>query len=108
MEGGIRMPTVMMWRGHIKPGTNIDVPTSLMDIFPTLQSAVWNNNYTEPDRIIDGRNIYPLLTGADLTPPHKFLVHYCGSKVHAARYTPGDGELPTYILNVSHIFQTHS
>lgn len=90
MDGGIRVPTAIMWRQHIKPETVIDVPTSLMDIFPTLLSTVWNEPLPQ-DRIIDGKNIYPLLTGNDSTPPHKLLFHYCGTEIHAARYTPGDG-----------------
>lgn len=91
MDGGIRVPSVMMWKNHIKPQTVIDVPTSLMDIFPTLVSAVFRGTLPD-DRIIDGKNIYPLLTGKDSTPPHRFLFHYCGTDIHAARYTPGNGE----------------
>jgi len=84
------MPTVAMWKGNIKPNTTIDVPTSHMDILPTLLS-IWGEA-TPTDRIIDGRNIYPLLTGQDLTPPHRFLMHYCGTEIHAARYTPDNGK----------------
>lgn len=90
MEGGIRVPTVMMWKNHIKPQTVIDVPTSLMDVFPTLVASVFKEKLPM-DRVIDGRNIYPLLSGKDPTPPHKFLFHYCGTDIHAARYTPGNG-----------------
>lgn len=36
MEGGIRVPTVAMWPGVIQPQTHIDLPTSQMDLFPTL------------------------------------------------------------------------
>lgn len=39
MEGGIRVPTVMRWPGVIKPGTVIDVPTSQLDLLPTLLDA---------------------------------------------------------------------
>jgi arylsulfatase A-like enzyme len=91
MDGGIRMPTVAMWRGHIPPGTVVDVPTSHTDVFPTL-SAVWSEPLPE-DRVIDGRNIYPLLTGASREPPHRLLVHYCGDDLQAVRYVPGNGQL---------------
>ena len=91
MDGGIRVPTVAMWRGHIPPGSVVDVPTSLMDVFPTLSAAVWSTPLPA-DRDIDGRNIYPLLTGRDSRPPHRFLVHYCGTHIHAVRCVADNGQ----------------
>jgi arylsulfatase A-like enzyme len=91
MEGGIRVPTVAMWKGHIPAGSVVDVPTSQMDIFPTLSEAIWSEPLPS-DRIIDGKNIYPLLTEVNTTPPHRFLVHYCGTDLHAVRYVPGNGD----------------
>ena len=91
MDGGIRMPSVARWPGHIPPNTNIDVPTSQMDIMPTLL-AVWGQSLPS-DRVIDGLNIYPLLTGANASPPHRYLFHYCGVEIHSARYTPDSGTM---------------
>ena len=90
MEGGIRVPTVAMWPGKIPPGTVIDVPTSQMDVFATLAALL--HLPLPADRIIDGVDIMPLLTGKSQSPPHEFLFHYCGDQLHAARYTPGDGK----------------
>ena len=90
MDGGIRVPTALMWRGHIPAGSVIDVPTSQMDVFPTLSAGI----LSEPlpaDRTVDGRNILPLLSGSDTTPPHRFLIHYCGTDIQAARYVPENG-----------------
>lgn len=91
MDGGIRVPAVAMWKDHIQPGTVIDVPTSLMDILPTLRESVFKNPVDE-DIIIDGENIYPILAGVSQKPPHKVLLHYCCREVLAARYTPQDGK----------------
>lgn len=91
MDGGIRVPTAVMWPGHIPSGSVIDIPTSQMDIFPTLSEAILSEPLPN-DRVIDGQNLLPLLSGSDTTPPHRFLIHYCGTDIHAARYIPGDGK----------------
>lgn len=38
-EGGVRVPTLIRWPGHIKPGTEINGIQTTMDIFATLASA---------------------------------------------------------------------
>ena len=90
MEGGIRVPTAARWPGVIPPGSVIDVPTSLMDVMPTVTNIIQGQLPT--DRIIDGVDIGAILSGDSVKPPHEFFVHYCGHMIHAARYTPGDGE----------------
>jgi len=60
-EGGIRIPALVRWPGTIKPGQiNMEMATSL-DIFPT----VLNIAGIEPpsDRVLDGKNILPMLLG---------------------------------------------
>ena len=90
MEGGIRVPTVIRWPGVVPANTVITVPTSHMDINPTVGHIVGADLPT--DRPIDGVNILPLLKNeAGVKPPHEFLVHYCGTMIHSARWTPGDG-----------------
>ena len=39
-EGGIRVPTAISWPGHIPPDVTIDVPTSQMDVLPTLLDVI--------------------------------------------------------------------
>jgi len=88
MDGGIRIPTAAMWKGHIKPGTIINLPTSHMDLMPTFL-AMWGQSLPT-DRVIDGVNIYPLLSGQSDKPPHSIMLHYCGTEVHSARYIPNN------------------
>ncbi len=38
-EGGVRVPTLIRWPGHIKPGTEINGIQTTMDIFATLATA---------------------------------------------------------------------
>ena len=91
MDGGIRVPTLIRWPSVVKAGTVIDVPTSMMDVLPTVVSVI--DGRLPTDRTIDGVNILPLLsTDRNARPPHDLLVHYCCQSIHAARYTPGNGK----------------
>ncbi|XP_066269119.1 steryl-sulfatase-like isoform X2 [Branchiostoma lanceolatum] len=90
-EGGIRMPTLVQWPRKIKPGTVVSEATSQMDIFPTVADIL--QAPLPLDRVIDGRNILPLLGGAKQPSPHDFLFHYCGEYLHAVRYRPRDGNV---------------
>lgn len=88
-EGGIRVPTVVSWPGHVPSGLKIEVSTSHLDVMPTLLALAG----AEPprDRIVDGNNILPLLRNESTAPSHEFLFHYCGIHIHAVRYVPRDG-----------------
>lgn len=35
-EGGIRVPGIYRWSGHLPAGVTVDHPTSLLDMMPTL------------------------------------------------------------------------
>jgi uncharacterized sulfatase len=61
-EGGIRVPMFVRWPQRIKPGTRIDTPVTHVDVFPTLAAAA--DAPLPTDRIIDGRSMLPLATGA--------------------------------------------
>ncbi|XP_070564500.1 steryl-sulfatase-like [Ptychodera flava] len=75
-EGGIRVPTVVRYPPMIPRGIEISVPTSTMDVFPTIASLAGVD--LPHDRVIDGRDLMPLLRGNSTAPPHDLLFHYCG------------------------------
>ncbi|XP_075119739.1 arylsulfatase D-like [Leptodactylus fuscus] len=83
-EGGIRVPGILRWPGVIPSDVEIDEPTSLMDIYPTLVSL--GGGELPNDRIIDGRNLMPLVTKQSPHSEHEFLFHYCGTSLHAVRW----------------------
>jgi arylsulfatase A-like enzyme len=58
-EGGIRVPGIIEWEGHIEPGIT-DFPASTMDIFPTLLDVLnMSDDYMlQP---ADGASIKPLI-----------------------------------------------
>lgn len=66
-EGGIRVPGIFCWPGHIPAGQVIDEPCAAMDIFPTLLTLAGGDPAAYQ---LDGTNILPVLTeGAP--SPHK-------------------------------------
>lgn len=48
--------------------------------------------HTCPCRIIDGRDLMPLLRGSRMHSEHEFLFHYCNAYLNAVRWWPRDGE----------------
>ncbi|KAM6446339.1 arylsulfatase D-like isoform 1-T1 [Liasis olivaceus] len=87
-EGGIRVPGLLRWPGMLPVNTVLDEPTSLMDIFPTVIHLAGKD--VPQDRIIDGRNLLPLLQQKVKHSEHEFLFHYCGSYLHAVRWHQKD------------------
>ncbi|XP_065771864.1 steryl-sulfatase [Muntiacus reevesi] len=85
-EGGIRVPGIVRWPGVIPAGLEIDQPTSNMDIFPTVAKLA--GSPLPQDRIIDGRDLMPLLQGQTQRSGHEFLFHYCNSYLNAVRWNP--------------------
>jgi len=47
-------------------------------------------------RVIDGRDLMPLLQGTVEHSEHKFLFHYCGTHLHAVRWHQKDSECNYY------------
>ncbi|XP_014674019.1 PREDICTED: arylsulfatase H-like [Priapulus caudatus] len=88
MEGALRVPTAMMWPGVVPAGRVVHQPTSLMDVLPTLCHVL--DVPLPANRVIDGRNVWPLITGRADETPHDVMFHYCGRDIHAARYSPKD------------------
>ncbi|XP_077610862.1 arylsulfatase F [Crocuta crocuta] len=102
-EGGIRVPGLVRWPGRLPAGKAIEEPTSLMDVFPTL--AAVSGSTVPHDRVIDGRDLMPLLQGDVQRSEHEFLFHYCGLFLHAARWHPQDSEAVWKVHYVTPVFQ---
>ncbi|XP_045393632.1 arylsulfatase H isoform X2 [Lemur catta] len=87
-DGGIRVPGILRWPTVLEPGLVVDEPTSLMDIYPTLSYI--GGGILPQDRVIDGRNLMPLLEGRTSHSDHEFLFHYCGVYLHTVRWHQKD------------------
>ena len=83
-EGGIRVPGVARWPGHIKPGTISDIPVIGSDIFATILSIAEIPIPTE--RTIDGVNMVPAFSGKPLTrkTPLFWRTHVCQANDRSA------------------------
>lgn len=70
-EGGLRVPYVAKWPGHITPGARYRPPVSNIDIMPTVVAAAGGTIPT--DRTIDGVNLLPFLGGHPAVQPARPL-----------------------------------
>jgi arylsulfatase A-like enzyme len=70
-EGGIHVPFVMKWKGHLPEGETYGSPIISLDIFSTAAAVAGARLPT--DRPIDGVDLMPLLTGKGSPQPHDKL-----------------------------------
>ena len=83
-EGGVRVPFVARWPGRIPAGAVGTLPAMTIDLLPTLAKLAGAPVSTE--RIIDGRDIWPLVAGQrDAQDPHDAFYFYWGTELHAIR-----------------------
>ena len=67
-EGGVNVPFYMKWKGHIPAGMVYQNPVSAMDIFTT--SVHLAECRLPDDRVYDGIDLLPYLTGKNEGLPH--------------------------------------
>jgi arylsulfatase A-like enzyme len=101
LEGGLRIPALISWPGHISPGRTTDQVAISMDWMPTLLAAAG----TAPDSDFpsDGVNLLPILTQNVAPVPRKLFWRYKAGWQRAAR----DGDFKylkildnTFLFNV--------
>ncbi len=71
-EGGTRVPFMLRWPGHIKAGMVYRQAVSLLDVLPTSAAAAGAK--LPADRVYDGVDLLPFLTGRKTGMPHDALV----------------------------------
>jgi arylsulfatase A-like enzyme len=71
LEGGIRIPFMLQWKGRIPAGKTYDHPVISLDILPTALAAAGSKPV--PEDKLDGGNLLPFLTGENATAPHETL-----------------------------------
>ena len=69
-EGGVRVPTIVRWAGHIDAGSVSDRVSGFEDWMPTLLELIGASN--KPPAGIDGISLAPTLLGEE-QPPRPFL-----------------------------------
>ena len=84
LEGGVRVPFVAYWPGKIPAGRENDEAITGMDLLPTVSKLAGGK--VPSDRVIDGKDIWPLLAGQpDATSPHQAIYYLRGRGVQAIR-----------------------
>jgi arylsulfatase A len=83
-EGGHRVPTIFRWRSRIPAGREIGELATGMDLLPTLARLAGATLPT--DRILDGHDLWPLLSGADdAVSPYERFFYYRSGELQAVR-----------------------
>ena len=96
-EGGVRVPLIVRWPGHVPAKRVSDEPFMAIDWLPTVAEIVGGKG---PSRQIDGVSAKSLLLGdAGARPIHDALAFYAGEELHAVRSG-------TYKLHFPHPYLT--
>ena len=84
-EGGMREPCIMRWPAKIPAGTTCAEVATIMDMLPTVAKLAGGAAPT--DRVIDGKDIWPLMAGAPgaKTPYEAFFYHTSRGRLAAVR-----------------------
>ena len=85
-EGGMREPAIAWWPGTITAGTVNMHLASTMDLLPT--AAALAGAELPRDRVIDGRNLLPLLSGESDEAIHEAFFYYRDETLYAVRMGP--------------------
>ena len=123
-EGAFRVPALVRWPGHIKPGSVSNEIMSQLDWFPTLLAAAGDPGVTERllvgDKVgdvtykvhLDGYNFLPYLTGQTPKGPRESYFYFSDEgDLMALRYDnwkfnfavqPAEGTLAVWIHEFDH------
>ena len=86
-EGGMRVPGIMRWPGSIPEGLVQDELATAMDVLPTVARLAGAR--PPRDRILDGKDIWPLMSGQDgAKTPHEAFYYYRDERLQAVRSGP--------------------
>ena len=88
-EGGMRVPCVVRWPGRIPAGSSCGAITSTLDLLPTF--ALLAGGKLPPNRVIDGKDIWPILSGRSRDHPREAFFYYQMDQLQAVR--SGDWKL---------------
>jgi len=91
LEGGVRVPFVVQWKGRIPAGSVYDQPVIQLDILPTALAAAGVR--IRPEWDLDGVDLIPYLKREISGPPHESLFWRQGKQMAIRK---GDWKLVRY------------
>lgn len=86
-EGGVRVPCIVWWKGHIRPAVNTEV-ASLFDWFPTVAAL---SGAELPNVRLDGYDLTPVLQGTGHRASQDYA--YFRNNHDVSAYRSGDWKL---------------
>jgi arylsulfatase A-like enzyme len=79
LEGGVRVPFCVQWKGRIPAGRTFDHPIIQLDILPTAIAAAGGT--IDPAWKLDGKNLLPFIADKAVDgPPHETLYWRFGAQ----------------------------
>jgi arylsulfatase A-like enzyme len=93
LEGGIRVPFVLAWKGVVPAGVTYDQPVIQMDLTATALTVAGLD--VKPEWKLDGVDLLPFVQGKVTTSPHESLYWRLGSQMALRQ---GDWKLVKYTL----------
>ncbi len=81
-EGGVRVPLIARWPGHVPAGRVCDEMITGIDLMPTIAKII---NAPLSDRKIDGQDLSPLLLNVEDAKGRDVFAYYSGTELHAVR-----------------------
>lgn len=106
LEGGIRVPFCLQWKGKLPAGKTYDQPIIQLDILPTCLAAAGSplnaggKGVAKSDNI-DGVNLLPYLEGKKTGPPHEALFWRFGNELAMRK---GDWNIVRYDNTGVHLY----
>lgn len=82
-EGGMRVPCIVRWPERVPAGSSSGALTCTMDLLPT--AAAISGSKLPADRLIDGKNIWPILSGKSKSHPREAFFYYQMDQLQAVR-----------------------
>ena len=83
MEGGMRVPALAWWPGHVPAGTTSDAMATTMDVLPTFAALA---GAPLPERPLDGHDVRPILFGEPgAASPYEAFFYYMKDQLQAVR-----------------------
>ncbi len=76
-EGGMRVPGIFWWPGKIPAGNRTSEIAANMDLLPTVAELA--DVELPEERTLDGRSLWPLLSGNTQEGPHDMFYYFGGS-----------------------------
>jgi arylsulfatase A len=86
-EGGLRVPAIVRWPGHIPPGQVSAEMATTMDLHATILELA---GAPPPERPLDGLDVWPVLAEGAASPRERFY-YFMGNRLEAVR--EGDWKL---------------